>query len=233
MMLLEVWKCHHSSKKQCGWTPQLFFEIQWTNGLKFETIPPSSICSMFPRSLRMPPLLVIYSFFKFASVEYSQVVSFNQYYSSTRHAKGKATKLRPLCSLTKLRYLVRIKGNQGNNIVDRRLDPFINFLHLLRVEGRLRRCDEVTTESKHLIILPRTELIKLIIHHAHKKVALGGTGIPAKNSRAMVLHIFLCLASRSVYLEDTNTLETDYFLKFLRPWREIRSRFTDRSRSRK
>ena len=36
-----------------------------------------------------------------------------------------------------------------------RLDPFLDSSGLLRVGGRLRRCDEITTERKHPIILPK------------------------------------------------------------------------------
>ena len=52
-----------------------------------------------------------------------------------------------------------------------RLDPFIDSLSVLRVGGRLRRCDEVTIQNKHPIILPKKgHMTELIMRHAHEKV---------------------------------------------------------------
>ncbi len=52
-----------------------------------------------------------------------------------------------------------------------RLDAFIDSLCVLRVGGRLRRCDEVTTNTK------KGHVTELIIRHFHKKVTHGGRGM--------------------------------------------------------
>ncbi|CAB4036630.1 PREDICTED: uncharacterized protein LOC107329016 [Paramuricea clavata] len=59
-----------------------------------------------------------------------------------------------------------------------RLDPFLGSDGLLRVGGRLRRCDEITTEMKHPVILPKNgHVAELIIRHNHENAAHGGRGI--------------------------------------------------------
>jgi hypothetical protein len=56
------------------------------------------------------------------------------------------------------------------------LDPFLGSGGLLRVEGRLRRCDEITTEMKQPVILPKNSRItELIIRHTHENAGRGIT----------------------------------------------------------
>ena len=59
-----------------------------------------------------------------------------------------------------------------------RLDAFLGSDGLLRVGGRLRKCNEITTEMKHPILLPKTgHVTELIIRHTHENVAHGGRGL--------------------------------------------------------
>ena len=65
-----------------------------------------------------------------------------------------------------------------------RLDPFLGSDGLLRVGGRLCRCDEITTEMKHPVILPKNgHVTELIIRHKHENAAHGGRGITLNHLR--------------------------------------------------
>ena len=64
------------------------------------------------------------------------------------------------------------------------LDPFLDSSGLLRVGGRLRRCDKITTERKHPIILPKNgHVTVLIIRHSHENTAHGGRGTTLNHLR--------------------------------------------------
>ncbi|CAB4021922.1 uncharacterized protein LOC110248158 [Paramuricea clavata] len=65
-----------------------------------------------------------------------------------------------------------------------RLDPFLGSDGLLCVGGRLRRCDEITTEMKHPVILPKNgHVTELIIGHNHENAAHGRRGITLNHLR--------------------------------------------------
>ena len=90
------------------------------------------------------------------------------------------------CSITNERNLAKRKKMEIKKASSLyRLDPFIGPDGLLRVGGRLRKSDEIATESKHPVILPKKgHVSELIIRHAHENVAHSGRGITLNEVRS-------------------------------------------------
>ncbi|KXJ13779.1 hypothetical protein AC249_AIPGENE13314 [Exaiptasia diaphana] len=65
-----------------------------------------------------------------------------------------------------------------------KLDPFIDHQDLIRVGGRLNKADDFDEGFKHPIILPkRSHVTKLIIRHAHERIAHSGQSMTLNQLR--------------------------------------------------
>ena len=80
------------------------------------------------------------------------------------------------------------------------LDPYVDDYGLLRVGGRIDKCN-LPHDVKHPVILPKVgHLTTLIVRHFHEKTSHQGRGITANEIRASGIWIVACRAVVSGYI---------------------------------